>query len=376
MAQLSLQEAIDTSIAMEEKREMQEISQGHAKKHSAKVLTKPKPVHAEERPVEAEVPKSNETHKEEDPRAEDTSDQTPLAAEYDDLKSAYADLKQQYKICNRENREQSLELRNIKRQNVTLKETYIKIQDELHSDPSHGKLSKHEKSKYLEHFDYLEQKADHYKNEFQKRETHLTYLTKQTRDANSDREAIEDDNRKLQRKIRELSTNLTECRDDLLRLQPTSQQTPDTEIVDRYSNLCQQVAGWVDDQTEDPDVLEQYFDQLKGINDLPQELRGDVSIRQFKFAKQSSECLPLLLQYLIHCRIQAEVLGPQIFVFGLDEGHVALLQGIEEGMTELEPKRGMSPFSPPRSRRQLTMPPIPKTPSQSDVGDPKPSAAS
>ena len=257
--------------------------------------------------------------------------------EFEDLKAAYNELRKDFKVTSRENREQSLELRDVKRQNASLKEAYNSIQKEAQGD--NRKLSKNERTKYIEHFDMLEEQAAYFQHEFRKREGHLGYLTKQTRDANNEKDAIEEDNRKLQRKLRELSTNLTECRDDLLRLQPPS-QTSDSEISDQYSNLCQQIAGWVDDQTEDPDSVEEYFNNLHSVADLPQDIRLDVNNRHFKFAKQSPECLPLLLQYLVHCRIQEDILGPSTFVFGLDETNVMLLQGIEEGMMELEPKRG------------------------------------
>ena len=274
-----------------------------------------------------------------------------MREDFEHLKAAYSELRKEFKAVSRENRDQSLELRDIKRQNASLKEACISIQKEAQSDTR--KLSKNERTKYLEHFEMLEEQAAFFQHEFRKRENHLGYLTKQTREANNDKEMIEEENRKLQRKIGELSANLTECRDDLLRLQPPS-QVSDSEISDRYSDLCQQIAGWVDDRTEDPDVLEQYFANLHSTGNLPQDFRLDVNNRQFRYAKQSPECLPLLLQYLVHCRLLDAILGPSIFVFALDEVNVSLLQGIEEGMTELEPKRGN--LCPPYLLVQLTMP--------------------
>ena len=265
----------------------------------------------------------------------DASDK--VSEELEDLKAAYGELRKDFKSVTRENRDQSLELRDIKRQNVSLREACISFQKEAQSD--NRKLSKSERTKYLEHFDMLEEQAAYFQHEYRKRENHLGYLTKQTREANNEKETMEEENRKMQRKIRELSTSLTECRDDLLRLQPPS-QVSDSEISDQYSDLCQQIASWVDDRTEDPDVLEEYFDKLQSISDLPQDFRLDVNNRQFKFAKQCPECLPLLLQYLVHCRLLEITLGPSIFLFALDELNVSLLQGIEEGMTGLEPKRG------------------------------------
>ena len=274
-------------------------------------------------------------------KADGEDDYTRLAGENERLKEAFGELRREFKVLSRENREQSLELREHKRQNTRLTEAYTKLQQELEVESR--KLSKTERTQYMEHFDLLEDKAAYFRNEFRKREGHLSYLTRQTRDANNEKEAVEDRNRKLQQKIRELSENLTECRDDLLRLQPPS-QTSDSEISEQYSNLCQQIAGWVDDKTEDPDMLETFFENLETVTDLPQSFRQDLTNRQFKFGKASPQCLPVLVQYLIHCRIREDILGPRIFIFGLDETSVALLQSIEEGMSGLEPRRGICPF--------------------------------
>lgn len=265
-----------------------------------------------------------------------------LLDEHQDLKSAHYDMRKELKAEKRENREQSLELRDLKRQNATMKEAYAAIQRELQqmseSGGKGGKLTKTEKAKYFEHFEMLEEKAAYFENEFRKRDTHLSYLTKQTRDANSDKENLEDETRRLNRKIRELSTSLTEARDDLLRLQPTA-QISDSEIAEQYSNLCQQIAGWVDDATEDTEALETYFERINNLNELHTSIRDDVTNRMLGFAKKQQECLPLLLQHLIHCKVREEILGTCIFLYGLDDTHTNLLRGIEEGMADLTPKR-------------------------------------
>ena len=265
-----------------------------------------------------------------------------LLDEHQDLKSAYYDMRKELKAEKRENREQSLELRDLKRQNITMKEAYAAIQRELQqmseSGSKSGKVTKSEKAKYFEHFEMLEEKAAYFENEFRKRDTHLSYLTKQTRDANSDKENLEDETRRLNRKIRELSTSLTEARDDLLRLQPTA-QISDSEIAEQYSNLCQQIAGWVDDATEDTEALETYFERINNLNELHTSIRDDVTNRMLGFAKKQQECLPLLLQHLIHCKVREEILSTRIYLYGLDDTHTNLLRGIEESMADLTPKR-------------------------------------
>ena len=259
-------------------------------------------------------------------------------------------MRQEYRVIARENQEYVSDLREAKRQNAQLVETCTAIQKEAQSGGSggSGRLTSREKSRYMEYYEYYESKAEFFQSEFKKRENHLQYLTKQTREANNEKDAAEDENRKLQRKIRELQAALTECRDDLLRLQPPTQMS-DSELSEMYSNLCHYITTWVDDQTEDPDIIEKYFESLSSIDDLPTDVRTELNQRHFKLAKQHPEALPLLIQYIIHGRLKEEVLGPDVYVFGLDEANANLIQGVEEGMSELEPKRGTSSPLPPFS---------------------------
>lgn len=132
---------------------------------------------------------------------------------------------------------------------------------------------------------------------------------------------------------------MTECEDDLLRLQPANEASH-SEIAEKYSDLCQQVAGWVDDQTEDPQILEDNFEKLKTMEDVPEAIRSYLDDRQFKIGRRYPESLPMLLQNLIHCYLGKHILGNSIYLFGLEERDVALVQGVEQGMTFLEPQRG------------------------------------
>ncbi|MDI1489566.1 MAG: hypothetical protein OHK93_000763 [Ramalina farinacea] len=327
---------------VKEMKEVKEISES-SQKVPAKVIVRSSKVESEDNhKPPPQLPKRMVERKSSSSSLPADKDLDLLLDEHQDLKSAHYDMRKELKAEKRENREQSLELRDLKRQNATMKEAYAAIQRELQqmseSGGKGGKLTKTEKAKYFEHFEMLEEKAAYFENEFRKRDTHLSYLTKQTRDANSDKENLEDETRRLNRKIRELSTSLTEARDDLLRLQPTA-QISDSEIAEQYSNLCQQIAGWVDDATEDTEALETYFERINNLNELHTSIRDDVTNRMLGFAKKQQECLPLLLQHLIHCKVHEEILGTRIYVYGLDDAHASLLRGIEEGMADLTPKR-------------------------------------
>ena len=282
----------------------------------------------------------------------DTEQRQALEKDYRDLEQAYDDTRRDLKSSNRENREQSLELRGLKRrlakcqeQNEQLREQNGALRETYQAQRAHGeKLSKSEKSNYSEHFEMLENQISHLQHERQKRETHMEFLTEQTREANDGRERLEAEIRKLQRHTRDLSANLTECRDDLLRLQPTS-QVSDNEISEHFSNVDQQIAGWVDDRTEDTTALEEKIVGIKTVDDLPQLLRRFATSDHLRLAKKYPNSQPLLLRYFINSYLQTFILSSDVYLFGLEARNISLLQGMEEGMKQLEPRRGISALS-------------------------------
>lgn len=259
--------------------------------------------------------------------------------DYRDLLKAYDDARRDLQSSSRENRDQSLELRDLKRRLTKLQEQNTQLREAYQARGE--KLSKSDRNKYNEHFEMLENHISHFQHERHKRETHMAFLTEQTREANESEERLQTEARNLQRQIRDLSANLTECKDDLLRLQPTS-QVSDNEISEQFSNLDQQIAGWVDDKTEDSTVLEEKFRSTKTVDDLPELLRIFASTDHLRLAKKYPDSQPLLLRYLIHSYLQNFILSSKVYLFGLDVRNIALLQGMEEGMKQLEPRRGHS----------------------------------
>lgn len=275
-----------------------------------------------------------------------------LEKDFQDLQKAYDDARRSLQFSGRENRDQSLELRDLKRrlaklqeQNGQLREQNGLLRETYQAHQTRGeKLSKSERNKYNEHFEMLENHISHLQHERHKRETHMEFLTEQTREANDGKERLEAEARKLQRQMRDLSANLTECKDDLLRLQPTS-QISDNEISEQFSNLDQQIAGWVDDRTEDSTVLEEKIGSMKTVDDLPEILRMFATVENLRLARKFPDSQPLLLRYFIHCYLQTFMLSSDVYLFGLDGRNIALLQGMEEGMKQLEPRRGIfAPF--------------------------------
>lgn len=161
----------------------------------------------------------------------------------------------------------------------------------------------------------------------------------QTREANAEKANAELSVRKLQKQNKDLSENLTECKDDLLRLQPPS-QTPDSELAEQYSSLAQQISRWVDDETEDSQATEARFDDLTNNEDLPESLQPYLTDEHIRLGKKHPNAQPYILRYIIHCYLESCILGDDVNLFGLDSRTVALFEGIEQGMHELEAPRG------------------------------------
>lgn len=251
-----------------------------------------------------------------------------LEQQYDLLKERFDEKRTHLREADRVTEEQHRELRDLKKQNAELREVLRKenIQEE--------------KDRLWETIEQLETNAYHYKVELHRRKVHMESLTQQTRDAIEEKNDAENAARKLARENRNLQENLTECKDDLLRLQPPS-QISDSELSEQYSSLHQQISKWVDDETQDSQLLEQRFEDLSIIKeDLPELLRKSLSIEHLRLGKKHPSSLPLILRYIIHYHLDQHIFREDIQLFGLDDHNVRLLRGIELGMKKLEPPRG------------------------------------
>ena len=282
------------------------------------------------------IPKPTQARITKAPRRDDESQ---LARDYRELQRAHSKIQGDLEMMHGESRDQALELWVLKRQNMELHEEHSRLYSEMAGDPQ--RLGRRERNRFLEQFQIMEQHIGFQRHELEKRDNHIEMLTKQTREANQTKGELDSNNRRLQKQIKELSANLTECKDDLLRLQPTS-QTSDREIADQYTNLCQQIAGWVDDHTEDIDILEERFEGLMTTENLDLDVTLTIHTTQdhLRLAQEHPSSIPLLLQYLIHCYMSQYVLGNSIYFYGLDIHNVGIIQQIEQGMELLEPKRG------------------------------------
>lgn len=258
-----------------------------------------------------------------------------MAEVYEQLEQEYDLLKERFDLnldhlrkADRAAEDQHRELRDLKKQNAELREVLRK------------EYIQEDKERLWETIARLENNNYHYKLELHRRKGHMESLTQQTRDAIEEKNDAEVAARKLARENRNLQENLTECKDDLLRLQPPS-QISDSELSEQYLSLHQQISKWVDDETQDSQLLEQRFEDLASIKeDLPDLLRKSLSNEHLRLGKKQPSSLPLILRYIINYHLDQYIFREDIQLFGLDDHNVRLLRGIELGMKKLEPPRG------------------------------------
>lgn len=251
-----------------------------------------------------------------------------LGQEYDLLKERYDKNRHHLREADRVTEEQHRELRDLKKHNAELREL-------LRKENIQG-----EKDRLWETIEQLESNAFYHKHELHRRKVHIESLTQQTRDAIEQKDVAEIAARKLARENKNLQENLTECKDDLLRLQPPS-QISDSELSEQYSSLHQQISKWVDDETEDSQLLEQRFEDLSTVKeDLPELLRKCLNNEHLRLGKKHPTSLPLILRYIIHYHLDQHIFREDIQLFGLDDHIAGILRSIELGMKKLEPPRG------------------------------------
>lgn len=264
-----------------------------------------------------------------------------LVQKYNDLKRSFDETRQDWK---KTDRDQWAEIRDLRKQNAELLET-LRVQNG--SSEKQNKAQQLERDRLDEHMEQLDRSCYHYKQQTHKHKSLIESLTLQTREANDAKVNAEAVARRLTRQNQELHENLTECKDDLLRLQPPS-QISDSRLSEEYLNLHQQISKWVDDETEDSQCLERRFENLSTSNEeLPELLQKCLTGDLFRLGKKYPQSQPLIIRYIIQYCLEQHVFRDDILLFGLDSNFTSFLRGVEQGMRKLEPQRGrISPISP------------------------------
>ncbi|KAL8833282.1 MAG: hypothetical protein Q9170_004365, partial [Blastenia crenularia] len=227
-------------------------------------------------------------------RSTDDMDSKQLETDNRSLRKDYEEVRHDLRIAWRENREQATELRDLRKQNAHLKET-MRTQGD---SKSFKDQIMSERRKFYEHVDMLDDHIAHLKHQLEKTKLHMDQLTFQTREANEEKAAYEAKLQTLQKQNARLNEDLTECRDDILRLQPPS-QIPDSKIAEEYANLHQQIASWVDDEAEDSQSMETQLGNLLADKDAPDLLKLILDNDLIKATRRYPDAEPLILRYII-----------------------------------------------------------------------------
>ncbi|KAL8920634.1 MAG: hypothetical protein Q9208_006116 [Pyrenodesmia sp. 3 TL-2023] len=267
-------------------------------------------------------------------RSTDDMDSKHTDTETRSLKKDCEEARHELRIAWRENREQAIELRDLKKQNAHLKET-MRTQGDSRS---YKDQIMSERRKFYEHVDILDDHIGHLKHQLEKTKLHMDQLTFQTREANEEKAAYETKLQSLQKQNNRLNDDLTECRDDILRLQPPS-QIPDSKIAEEFNGLYQQIASWVDDEAEDSSSMETRLGSLLADKDAPELLKSILDNDLIRVSRKYPDAEPLLLRYIIQIYIHRCILADDLYLFGLDEHNETILRSIAHAMGALEPKR-------------------------------------
>ncbi|KAL9045687.1 MAG: hypothetical protein Q9214_001311, partial [Letrouitia sp. 1 TL-2023] len=185
-------------------------------------------------------------------------------------KHDYDELHKDFRKVYRENREQAFELRDLKKQNTQLIEAVRLL--EKNEPRNHKEMFLHDRRSLYDHIRLLEDHIEYLKSQMDKSKHHMESLTFQTREANEEKVALEAKILNLERQNQRLNNDLTECRDDIMRLQPPS-QIPDSKIAEQFSSLYQEIASWVDDKCEDSQMMDSQLGNLYANKESPDLLK-------------------------------------------------------------------------------------------------------
>lgn len=193
--------------------------------------------------------------------------------------------------------------------------------------------------------------SEHEKEDLRQRDAdlHESYLEfcekthKEVQEANDRGSAAEEEERKWKLKAKELSDELSQCKDELFSLQP-HWGASDTQIASDWDSLCQQITRWVDDEAEFTKEL------LEQLTDLKQ--RGHLTSTILKYWAPDRQLivnrydlnddLDWLVRYNIHCLLETFIFSETVCLFGLTEEDARLIRAMERSLSTLKPQRGES----------------------------------
>ena len=125
---------------------------------------------------------------------------------------------------------------------------------------------------------------------------------------------------------------LSACKDDLFRLQPIA-QIPDSDISKEFDFICQQIVDWIDLELLSFEQANPHLSQEDFFS-----VGGDIKIA--RRLQKHTELGEYLTRHMIHCYLEAKLLGQNCSLLGLTLGAHLFLQSTERSMAKLDPPRG------------------------------------
>ena len=138
--------------------------------------------------------------------------------------------------------------------------------------------------------------------------------------------------RQLRASLAASQQQLSDCRDDLYRLQPTT-QIPDSSILADFESLCQLITGWIEGE-------------ISRFERAHKPVSSDIIFAPglYKHAIRYMQTCPHLgeyiVRYTIHRQLRNKMFNDEVYLLGLTEADKILLRSAEEGMATLQPRKG------------------------------------
>lgn len=136
----------------------------------------------------------------------------------------------------------------------------------------------------------------------------------------------------LRNALAQTQKELAVCRDELFQLQPTV-HTPDTEILEAFEDICEQIVNWLDEEMS-------AFEKAHPTKHVEQLFSTSKSSDTGRFLHENPEAGEHLLRYLVHKVIDQTIFEDKVYQFGISKQTNTALQKMMESMRELNPPRG------------------------------------
>lgn len=140
---------------------------------------------------------------------------------------------------------------------------------------------------------------------------------------------------KTEARLHILSKELSACKDDLFQLQPMNQPS-DTSIKNQYEAVCQEILDWIEEEIT-------VFETL-GKETSTQMFSGGGNPQAAYMLYSHPEIGEYLIRYEIHRYLQREMFHKDIYLLGLPQDIVRLLQMIERSLVNMKPSKRNKPY--------------------------------